>query len=52
MAHDQGVMGSNPGIIYWIDVSGLLAITLKEKLQNKCSKMGHTKKIFKKPVYC
>jgi hypothetical protein len=30
MAHDQEVMGSNPGTVYWMDVSGLLAITLKK----------------------
>jgi hypothetical protein len=33
MAHDQEVVGSNPGTIYWMDVSDLLAITLKEKLE-------------------
>jgi hypothetical protein len=37
MTHDQEVVGSNPGAIYWMDVSDML-ITLKEKL-----KMGHTK---------
>jgi hypothetical protein len=31
-----------------MDVSDLLAITLKEKIENKGSQMGHTKKIFKK----
>ncbi len=30
MAHDQEVMGSNPGAVYWMDVSDLLAITLKK----------------------
>jgi hypothetical protein len=44
MAHDQEVMGSNPGTVYWMDVSDLLAITLKKKLKNKGSQMGHTKK--------
>jgi hypothetical protein len=29
-AHDQEVVGSNPGIVYWMDVSDLLAITLKK----------------------
>ncbi len=31
MALDQEVVGSNPGIVYWMDVSDLLAITLKKK---------------------
>jgi hypothetical protein len=26
-AHDRGVLGSNPGTVYWMDVSNLLAIT-------------------------
>jgi hypothetical protein len=30
MAHDQEIMGSNPGTVYWMDVSDLLAITLKK----------------------
>ncbi len=30
MAHDQEVVGSNPGTVYWMDVSDLLAITLKK----------------------
>jgi hypothetical protein len=29
-AHDQEVVGSNPGTVYWMDVSHLLAITLKK----------------------
>jgi hypothetical protein len=45
MAHDQEVMGSNLGTVYWMDVSDLLAITLKRKAENKGSQMGHTKKI-------
>ena len=28
MAHDQEVVGSNPGTVYWMDVSDLLDITL------------------------
>jgi hypothetical protein len=36
MAHDQEVVGSNPSTVYWMDVSNLLAITLKiEKLKIK-----------------
>jgi hypothetical protein len=30
MAHDQEVVGLNPGTIYWMDVSDLLAITLNK----------------------
>jgi len=30
MAHDKEVVGSNPGTEYWMDVSDLLAITLKK----------------------
>jgi hypothetical protein len=43
MAHAQEVAGSNPGTIYWMDVSDLLAIALK-KIENKGSQMGDTKK--------
>jgi hypothetical protein len=50
MAHDQEVMGSNPGTVYWMDVRNLIAITLKRKIENKDSQMGHTKKILKKDV--
>ncbi len=35
-----------------MDVSDLLAITLKRKVENKGSQMGHTKKIFKKKNEC
>ena len=49
MAHDQEVMGSNPGTVYWLDVSNLLAITLK-KLKTKVAKWGTSKKIFKKMI--
>jgi hypothetical protein len=44
MAHDQEVVGSNPGTVYWRDVSNLLAITLKEKLKIKVAKWGTPKK--------
>jgi hypothetical protein len=40
MAHDQDVMGSNSGTVYWMDVSELLVITLKEKLKIKVAKEG------------
>jgi hypothetical protein len=35
MAHDQKVVGSNHSAVYWMDVSELLAITLKKKLKIK-----------------
>ncbi len=47
MAHDQEVVGSNPGTIYWMDISDDAAITLK-KFENKGSQMGHTKKNYLK----
>jgi hypothetical protein len=42
MAHDQEVVGSNLGTIYWMDVSD----DRYKKIGNKGSQMGHTKKIF------
>jgi hypothetical protein len=50
MAHDPEVVGSNPGTIYWMDVSDLLAITLKEKLKIKVAKWGIPKKYLKKEL--
>jgi hypothetical protein len=44
------VVGSNPGTKYWMDVCDLLAITLKRKIENKGSQMGHTKNILKKII--
>jgi hypothetical protein len=49
MAHDQEVMGSNPGTVYWMDGCDLLAIKLK-KIENKGSQMGRPKKIFLQKV--
>ncbi len=43
MAHNQEVLGSNPGTIYSIDVRYLLAISFKKKW-NKGIQMGHNKK--------
>jgi hypothetical protein len=43
MAHDQEVVGSNPCTIYWMDVSNLLAITLK-KMNEKVAKLKTPKK--------
>ncbi len=45
MAHDQKIVGSNPGSLYWMDVSNA-SYYIVEKLKNKGSQMGHTKKIF------
>ena len=33
MAHDQEIMGPNPGTVYWMDVSNLLTITFKKNLK-------------------
>jgi hypothetical protein len=42
MAHDQEVVGSNPGTVYWMDVSDAsYYIKIQE---NKGSQMGQTKK--------
>jgi hypothetical protein len=43
MTHYQEVVGSNPGTVHQINVSNLLAITLKIKFENKGSQMGHIK---------
>ncbi len=47
MAHDQEIVGSNPDIVYWMDLSNA-SYYIKRKIKNKGSQMGHTKKIFKK----
>jgi hypothetical protein len=47
MAHDQEVVGTNPGTVCRMDVSNLLAITLKKKLKIKVAKWGTPKKFFK-----
>jgi hypothetical protein len=44
MAHDQEVLGSNPGTVYWMDVSNDTSYYIK-KIENKGSQMGHNKKI-------
>jgi hypothetical protein len=51
MAHDQEVVGSNLGNVYWMYVSNLLAIILHyiiRKFEYKGSQMGHIKKKKKK----
>jgi hypothetical protein len=52
MAHDQEVKGSNPGTVYWVDVSNLLAITLKKNWKIKVAKWGTPKKYFRKTIFC
>jgi hypothetical protein len=47
MARDQEVVGSNPGTVYWMDVS-VASYHIKEKLKIKVAKWGTPKKIFKK----
>jgi hypothetical protein len=45
MAHDQEVEGSNPGTVYWMDVSNLLANYVEEKLKIKVAEWSpHTQK--------
>ncbi len=39
MAHDQEVMGSNPGTIYWMDVSDASYYVLN-KMEIKVAKWG------------
>jgi hypothetical protein len=46
MARDQEVMGSNPGTVYWMDVSDDASYYIKEKLKIKVAKRGTPKKIF------
>jgi hypothetical protein len=48
MAHDQDDMGSNPGTVYWMNISNFLAITLKEKLKIKVAKWGTPKYVLLK----
>ncbi len=50
MARDQEFVGLNPDTVYWMDVSDLLAITLKEKLKIKVAKWVTPKKIWL-PLY-
>ncbi len=43
MTHDQEVVGSNPGTVYWMDVS-VASYYIKEKLKIKVAKWGTPKK--------
>jgi hypothetical protein len=43
MAHDQEIMGSNPGTVYWMDVSNA-RYYIVEKLKIKVAKWGTPKK--------
>jgi hypothetical protein len=45
MAHDQEILGSNPGTVYWMDVSDA-SYYIKEKLKIKVAKWGTPKKYF------
>jgi hypothetical protein len=52
MAHNQEVVGSNPGTIYWMDVSdACYYINTHQNNENKGSQMGHTKKFKKKYLF-
>jgi hypothetical protein len=41
-------VSSNPGTVYWMDVSDNASYYIKEKLKIKIAKMGTPKKYFKK----
>ncbi len=47
MAHDQEIVNSNPGTVYWIDISNA-SYYIKEKLKIKVAKWGTLKNIKKK----
>ncbi len=50
MAHDQEIMGSNPGTVYWMDVSDA-SYYIIEKLKIKVAKWGTPKKYLKKRMF-
>ncbi len=39
MAHDQDIVGSNPGIPYWMDLSDA-SYYIKRKIENLVAKWG------------
>jgi hypothetical protein len=47
MAHDQEIVGSNPGTVYWMDVSDA-SYFISEKLKIKVAKWGKPQKKKKK----
>jgi hypothetical protein len=47
MAHEQAIMGSNPGTVYWMDVSDA-SYYIREKFKIKVAKWGTPKKYLKK----
>jgi hypothetical protein len=53
MAYDREAVSSNPGIVYWMDVSILLVITLKKTWKYKKPYGAHqkTKEYFKDTSY-
>jgi hypothetical protein len=50
MAHDQEVVGSNPGMVYLIEVSDDGSYYIKEKLKIKVAKQG-TQKTQKNDIF-
>jgi hypothetical protein len=48
MAHEQAIMGSNPGTVYWMDVSDVdgCSYYIIEKFKIKVAKWGTPKKYF------
>jgi hypothetical protein len=52
MAHDIEVVGSNPGTVYWMDVSDAsYYINIQENNENEGSQMGHTQKKYFKTYF-
>ncbi len=49
MAHDQEVVGSNPGTVYWMDVSDA-SCYIQENTKIKVAEWGKPKKYLKKIV--
>ena len=47
MAHDQEIVGLNPGTVYWMDVSNA-SYYIKEQLKIKVGKLGTPNKYNKK----
>jgi hypothetical protein len=48
MVHDQEVVGSNPGTIYWMNVSDDASYYIKIKLKIKVAKWGTPKRYIEK----
>jgi hypothetical protein len=49
MVHDQEIVGSNPGTVYWMDVSDA-SYYIKDKFKIKVAKWGTPKKNLKSGI--